>query len=734
MKTQCIFILTMLLKNSLITGGSGMVGSKMDFGLKPTSTEMDITNEQSVKKYTENYPEISCIIHLASVNLRESETYPTKAITVNINGTTNMLKIAQKRNIPFILFSTGAVFSSTNKNDSFDETSKTTPNCVYGYTKDASEKIALLYEKSIIIRTGWLFGGNQKTHYKFVETTINNLYMKTPVMASNNLYGSPTYVVDVIEKMKDILINNPQPYGIHHIVNDGIGTGYDIALEIGNNMNIVDGIIPVSSVNVPNSGPFRGSTEVLVTNNNTNILRSWKEALKEYIRYYIGRDAVLLEPNTRTPTDSPNSYKKKSFLVNKSTKTEEEPSSSCISKIRECCRLCKNMDLYTFFNLEPTPPSNQFVPTPQKQEYIPLDVCICMSCHHIQLLEIVEPAYLYSNYVYVSSVSKTMTDHLKTSVEKFVHRYDTALDANILEIGANDGTCIQHLLDLGYKNVMGIDPAKNIHKRHNLPIICDFFGSNTVDVLKKNGLFSLIYSFHCCAHIENIQDVFESIQVLLEPNGVFVMEVGYFLEIFKNNCFDTIYHEHIDYHTCTAIKKFATTKKMRLFHIETNDIQGGSIQFYFCKDSNIRQEDETVKYAIEKEAQMRLFDVDNLRQWPIKIKKNGKDIGYILNSFISNGKKIAGYGASAKSTTFIHQYKLNRQMIDYIIDENVYKHNMYSPGLHIPIKPLSVLETDNVDYIIILSWNFSNDIIKKLDNFRKNGGRIIIPFPNIQIL
>jgi hypothetical protein len=240
----------------------------------------------------------------------------------------------------------------------------------------------------------------------------------------------------------------------------------------------------------------------------------------------------------------------------------------------------------------------------------------------------------------------------------------------------------------------------------------------------------LIFGFHCCAHIENIQDVFDTISKLLFDDGIFMMEVGYFIDVFKNKTFDTIYHEHIDYHTCYPIKKFGERFGLFLYKIDRNNIQGGSIQFYFSKTP--RLEEDTIKNAIEDEVLLK--SIDKLSDWPSVIIKNGIDIKYILQALVSNNKKIVGYGASAKSTTFLHQYKLNHSLIQYIVDDNIFKQNYFTPGLNIPIKSFQNLFIDKIDYIIILSCNFSDEIISKLENFRKAGLRIIIPFPEIKII
>ena len=661
----------------LITGGSGMVGSAIPFGIKPTSTEMDVTNMQSIRNYVTFKP--SCIIHLVALNVRDSEKDIAKSIAVNINGTTNMVKIAMEHDIPFVLLSTGAVFSSSEKK-TFQEQDVPSPNCLYGYTKKASEEIALLYKKTILIRTGWLFGGNQKTHYKFVEHVIHQLLMNQEVKASNNFFGSPTYVKDLIHHM-EYLIHNDK-FGIHHVVNRGHACGYDIALEIASILQVDHHIQSVPADKVPNAGPLRGTTEMLVTTRLTNFVRNWKDALREYVLLYMKKESTW--------------------------------------KNRETCRLCNSYDLHVFFKLQPTPPANHFVAKKIAQEKIPLDISICNQCKHVQLIQIVDPSYQYSNYVYVSSTSPTMVAHLQENVLSFVEGLDK--EAHILEIGANDGVCVKHLLYHGYKNVIGVDPAKNINKRHSLPILCDFFGST----LQLKHQYKLIYGFHCCAHIESIQDVFDTAYRLLDEDGIFIIEVGYFYEVFRQNLFDTIYHEHIDYHTCTALQHFS---KLCLFRTRENSIQGGSIQFFFSKTP--RKVEESVYQCLEKESL--LHDVEALVSWKNKIILCGRDIYYLLNSFVSYGKKIVGYGASAKSTTFLYQYHLTNQL-DCIIDDNPYKQNLFSPGLHLPIVPFQYLETNTVDYILLLSWNFKDELIQKVEPYRKRGLRIIVPFPEIKIL
>ena len=404
-----------------------------------------------------------------------------------------------------------------------------------------------------------------------------------------------------------------------------------------------------------------------------------------------------------------------------------------IWKNREKCRLCDSTEINIFFNLNPTPQANHFVNKPIIQEKIPLDICICNKCKHIQLLQILNPSFQYSNYLYITSASKTMVNHILNSIEIFLDKFNIKKTDNILEIGANDGTGIKYLIENGYNNSIGIDPAENINN-HSLPIICDYFSSDIFKYEKINkNSYKLIYGFHCCAHIENIKDVFSTVYNLLTNDGIFIMEVGYFYEVYKNHLFDTIYHEHIDYHTCKAMKHFCEKNNLTLFDVKTNKIQSGSIQFYISKDKNTIV-DKNVDEFIKQEENIKLFDIDNLYKWKNNILLNSRDLNYLLRSLINEGKTIVGYGASAKSTTFTHQFNLSNNIIKYIIDDSYLKQNLFTPGYNIPIVSIDILNTEKCDYLIILSWNFLDDILVKIDQYRKAGLRVIIPFPNICII
>ena len=276
------------MENALVTGGSGMVGRSLNqFRYRPTSDEMDITNRQSIEQYVASMEAgPSCIIHLAALNLRDCEKDATRAVRVNINGTTNMLAIAMKLQVSFVLISSGAVFASRDPAATFDEECVTNPNCMYGETKAAAEKVALLYDKTILIRTGWLYGaGDSKKHHKLVEQAIQKLTSNECMNCTYDMYGSLTLLEDLTNHMIHLI--NTKNYGIHHVVNGGSASALDIVNFIAEKLPDGDAekyrSLTNSISNADMGTSARSNSEVLITCNTINQLRNWQDALKEYL-------------------------------------------------------------------------------------------------------------------------------------------------------------------------------------------------------------------------------------------------------------------------------------------------------------------------------------------------------------------------------------------------------------------------------------------------------------------
>lgn len=692
------------LSKVLIIGGSGMVGSAIDFGCKPPSSALNVLSPNTIERViTEK--KIQAIIHLAALNLRECEANVKNAIYTNVIGTLNVVEAAKKFELPLVYMSSGAVFSTSNPFKQFTEESIPDPHCVYGCTKHVAEMIAQTYKKSIVIRTGWLFGGYQAHHHKFVEYAINNFRAGRKVYGSIDFFGSPTYVKDLVQGMTRLLLEGRA--GLYHICNHGAACGYDIAAEIAEIMGFDGNLIEGKASNeILNSGPKRSNSEILTTHK-AREQRHWKKALREYL---------LRKGDTHESVSG------------------IRPTSKPATPIRTACRLCASSSLSFIFNLRSSPLANEFVKTIRHQHLFPLELYRCDACLHLQLGQIINPDLLYLDYPYVSSTSATMIHHLETQIEGILSRFHFDKSHNVLEIGCNDGTCLKHLLKLGYSHVVGVDPAMNIKQRNDLPILCRFFDRECYELLlAKHGRFNLIFGFHCFAHIEDIQTVFSLLFDLLEEDGLFMMEVGYFYEVFLRKTFDTIYHEHIDYYTCTAMSAYCRSQGLVLVDAIPTSIQGGSIQFFITKSQKYDVNAERIQNLCECEVRAGLFETNILKNWHSNISNLGETLFCFLSSIVSNNKKIAGYGASAKSTTFIYHFGLNKYILEYIIDDNIYKQGLLTPGSHIPVRPPEFLDDNPVDFILILSFNFSTEIIARLQNYRDRVS-IIIPFPHIQVI
>lgn len=684
----------------LITGGNGMVGAHFSPSspsftfLKPSKFELDVCNLESISNYIEKEKDIDAIIHLVFLGIKETEENLSHSSMVNICGTVNMLSFARQKNIPFIFVSSGAVFaqfsSLAQKIDGYDFRDTPCPNTEYGKMKYICENICRNYEKSIILRTGWLFGEKEReAKRKFLDRVIFSLISYEKISVNDQFSGSFTYVKDFVEAV--LLLLKAKSYGVHHLVNSGKATAYDASLIIADYFGVDSSLLERDSTVGRSEGEFLKSSYEM---------RDYREALLEYLS---------------------SAFPKEKW------------------KRREKCRLCTFPLSNAFLVLKSTPLANDYSKLPEKKDCIPLTLVSCPSCLHIQLGVILNPQIIFENYLYLTKTSQKMVTHVRDNIDKFCKIAAIEKDSRILEIGANDGTGIIHLINNGYLKAMGIDPARNIRKLHKLPIICDFFSSDCRD--KLHDSYDLIYSFHTFAHIENIHDCFNFIDTLLSKKGVFVIEVGYLLDIYQNKTFDVIYHEHLDYHTVRSLSSFAKKFDLEIFLVDRNDIQGGSLLCFFGRKGE-REVDVSVSKLIEAE---QILTIDNFQQWKKEISLITEDAKMILSSLKQRGKRIVGYGCAAKVTTFMYQLGLTENDIEYIIDDNPLKQNMYTPGLNIPIYGLSFLDS-NIDYIVIFSWNFADEIIDKLraslasssslSAFRKEKKilGLIIPFPVIKIV
>ncbi len=409
--------------------------------------------------------------------------------------------------------------------------------------------------------------------------------------------------------------------------------------------------------------------------------------------------------------------------------------------LRESCRMCGEESLTKAMSLTPTPPGNDFLTKEElgrDEPVYPLDLYFCEACHHIQLGHVVDPKILYQkNYSYVSATSAYFVNHLKHYAKDMVERFDLKPGDLAIDIGSNDGTCLSFFKDKGMK-VVGVDPATEIAGKateNGIDTIADFFGYKlAVELRKKYGTAKYITSHNACAHIDNLFDVVKGVEHWLDADGVFVLEVGYFVDVYSNTWFDTVYHEHVDYHTVAPFEKLFNRVGMELISVERISPQGGSIRVMAQKKGGIIKRDDSVDELIALEAKLGLDKAETLYKLNHKISQVRDKLHDLIHSLKADGKSIAGFGAPTKATTLMAHFGLDATVLDFIVDDNPLKQGLFTPITHIPVLSADALYKIKPDYVLILAWNFAEPIMQMHKKYSEQVGQFILPMPNPEIV
>ena len=409
--------------------------------------------------------------------------------------------------------------------------------------------------------------------------------------------------------------------------------------------------------------------------------------------------------------------------------------------LRRSCRMCDSKSLKKAMSLSPTPPGNDFLSKDELQyvqDKYPLDLYFCSKCFHIQLGHVVNPEILYQkNYSYVSATSQHFIDHLEQYSKDMINRFDLQVNDLVVDIGSNDGTCLSFFRESGMK-VIGIDPAGDIAKKaseNGIQTIANFFGYDlAVELRNKYGAAKFITSHNACAHIDDLLDVFKGVEFWLDLNGVFVLEVGYFVDVFSNTWFDTIYHEHLDYHTVAPFEKLFARTGMELISVQRISPQGGSIRLMAQKLGGSFKKDDSIRDLIKLECKMGLNKLDTLYEFDNKIRDVNDKLKILIDSLKAEGKTIVGFGAPTKATTLMAHFGINENVLDFIVDDNPLKQGLYTPTSHIPVLPAKAIYDYRPDYVLILAWNFASPIMEMHKEYSDNIGKFIIPMPNPEVV
>jgi SAM-dependent methyltransferase len=415
----------------------------------------------------------------------------------------------------------------------------------------------------------------------------------------------------------------------------------------------------------------------------------------------------------------------------------KQPTEVAISK-REACRLCGSSKLELVLPLGPTPLADAYV----AQEHLdlpqmsyPLDLYLCMACGFAQLLDIVHGESVYIDYIYETKSSLGLAQHFDSYSDQTIRKLDLPGGSLVVDIGSNDGTLLEGYKKRGMK-VLGVDPAREIARlatEGGIPTLPEFFTSELVKRIRREyGPASLITANNIVANVDDLDSLVSAIRDLLSDDGVFVFESFYLADLLKNMVFDFIYHEHLSAFAVTPLIRFFEKHGMQLFDAERIPTKGGSLRYYVQIKGARRAVSDSIDDLQKLEDEAGIIRPETFAAFFKRIQDAKENVRSLLLADKSRGKKIAGYGASATTTTFIYHFGLT-DLLSFIADDYPVKHNLYSPGVHIPVLPSEALYTEEPDTVLIIAWRYFDPIIRKHKRYMDEGGRFIVPLPEVKI-
>ncbi len=404
------------------------------------------------------------------------------------------------------------------------------------------------------------------------------------------------------------------------------------------------------------------------------------------------------------------------------------------------CRICKNKKLEKILDLGEMPLANAFVDKNQigqKEVSYPLRVVWCESCGLLQIDEIVPPEILFKNYIYVSGTSEALRKHFEGLVTEVVINSKLSNESLIVDIGSNDGTLLKEFKKVDSK-VIGVEPAINIAKiaeESGVKTINDFFSKDVAKkIVKENGKADTIIATNVFAHIFDLDELLKGVSYLLKDEGIFVIEVPYLVDLLENVEFDTIYHEHLSYFAVRPLKRLFEERDFKIVNIGRIKIHGGTIRVLVSKKKSRYNINENVNRLISLEIEKGLHEVTVYKEFTGRIEKLKEDLVSLLQRLKSENKKVIGYGAAAKGNTLLNYYHIGPELINFIVDLSPMKQNKFTPGTHISIFSSERIYEAKPDYMLILAWNFADEIMKQQTKFKEMGGKFIIPLPEVKIV
>jgi SAM-dependent methyltransferase len=402
------------------------------------------------------------------------------------------------------------------------------------------------------------------------------------------------------------------------------------------------------------------------------------------------------------------------------------------------CRSCGKDGLTLVLSLGLSPLANALLTEEQltqPEEKFPLDLAFCAQCSLLQITETVPPEKMFREYLYFSSFSDTMVQHAGVIANRLVSDRKLGKDSLVLEIASNDGYLLQHYAKRGVP-VLGIEPARNVAKvaveERGIRTISEFFGKELAQSLVAQGeRADVIHANNVLAHVPDLNGVIEGVAIVLKDDGVAVIEAPYAKELVDHREFDTIYHEHLCYFSLTALDNLMDRHGLVVSDVERLPIHGGSLRVFVSKKS-AAQRSERVQKLLAEEAAGGIATIEPYVELAKRVEELKAELLRVLAALKADGKRIAAYGAAAKGSTLLNYFGIGKDTLDFVADRSTYKQGRYMAGVHVPIVAPSELLARQPDACLLLTWNFAEEILAQQSEYRKKGGKFIIPIPEVR--
>ena len=407
-------------------------------------------------------------------------------------------------------------------------------------------------------------------------------------------------------------------------------------------------------------------------------------------------------------------------------------------KTTNSCRSCNSPNLKQLVEFGPTTIADKLLKENMlngNEKKVPLSLVTCQDCSLVQIKEEVNPVVLFQDdYPYYSSISESLISHFEKSAMEIIASRELDKNSFVVEAASNDGYMLQHFVRKGIK-VLGIDPASgpgSVAEQKGIKTIVDFFGISMAEsIVRKHGKVDVFLANNVLAHVPDLNGFVEGIRKLLKDNGIAVIEAPYLLDLVGNCAFDTIYHQHLCYFSLTALQSLFNRHGLYLNDLKHVELHGGTIRMFIEPFPNPSY---TVLDYMKQEQNLDLHSPAFYKRFVERINFLKEELLDLLEHLRAQGKSIAGYGAAAKANTLLSYFGIGKNYLEYIADASKYKQGLYFSGNHLPIVPPSRLTEDRPDYVLLLAWNFSDEIIKQQKEYRDHGGKFIVPIPEIKIV